>query len=222
MGTKQIVVEEHPPYMGCALQLSKEGLEQKLKEYEVGDWVAEEKLDGQWCEVRIANGVVQRIISRNGIAKNFVPLLEHKFHKTISGNLVGEMGYGSSNPNLRDKILVVYDFVMLEGRKVYDGTELDNTTRRTILEKIPDWTDKIHLVDRKRIGFYKWYKEILKVGGEGIILKKLTGEETYYKPESRSEYQIKVKKEVDVDMIVMGVGWRDAESMSDLITAGLT
>jgi len=220
MGTKQIVVDPNPPYMGCALQItknSKEQLKLKLVDYENGHWQAEEKLDGQWAYIEISNGKVQKVISRGGCAKNNVELLAYKFPYGLSGILTGETGYGSSNPNMQNKTYVVYDFVRLQiGSEVYDGRGIQRGGRRHILDNLDCWSDKVHPVEMREKGFFEFYEEVLAREGEGLVLKYLHGTESIYRPGTRSEYQIKVKKDVQVDMVVMRLEMRNPEEMSAL------
>jgi len=210
--------EQIVPYMGAAAQISKNSLEElvdKLQVFEDGQWVAEEKLDGQWAAVYVRNGKVDRIVSRTGKEKPFQPLLSYVFPNLLEGVLIGEIGYGSSNPNLKDKWFVVYDFLGIRScMGTWWGTEISTTGRRSVLEQHSYWwKDKVCLVDRRYKNFFNFYLEVLNRQGEGIMLKKV---DTFYQPGCRIPEMIKVKKEVLVDMVVMGFEWRKAEEMSEL------
>ena len=209
--------------MGCALHIEdKDALKEKLAPYETGGWVAEEKLDGQWAQVLIVKGVVQKIVSRNGKEKNFIPLLQYKFPEWLTGILIGEISYGTSSPKFKDKIALFYDWAELEtpaiefglpGATIRTYETFDTASRRKELESLNFWNDKVGLVERRTTGFYDFYKEIIGSGGEGIILKRLN---SMYFPGTRSKDYIKVKKMCDVDMVVMGIGMRTAKDMSEL------
>jgi ATP-dependent DNA ligase len=203
-------------YQGCGAQLSKEDLECKLGALEsTGKYIIEEKLDGEWAQVDIKCGVVQSILSRNDKFKEYLALLTYKFPKTLSGILIGELAYGSSNVNMQKKIFIMYDFLKLDQ---YDATKLDNSERRAILEQVfgVNYNTKVCLVRRWTKNFYNTYRSILTEGNEGIIVKERSGINTFYKPGTRPENQIKVKKEVLVDMVVLGVSSRDTKNMSTL------
>lgn len=223
MGTKQIVFDPNPPYMGCDSQISRESeeeLKEELKKYQTGEFVVEEKLDGQWVALHLKHGKVQHQISRGGIDKEYEPLANHRF-PDISGILVGETSYGSSNPRMLRKTAVIYDFVNIEKHGglthwTADGCGMTNAERRKVLESIGGWTDKVCLAERRFGEFFKFYKEVVEDGGEGLIIKKLHGAETVYVPESRSKHWTKVKKEIDVDEVVMELIYRNASEMSDL------
>ena len=212
-------------YMGCGSQLSKENLEQKLKELEfTGRYIMEEKLDGQWAEVLVEKGVVKSIISRDDKIKNYEALLNYKFPEYLSGILVGEMGYGSSNINMQKKVFVIYDFVWIyDGRYGgdsirYDGTQMENQSRRHVLMHLISTRseEKVCLVRRWDDCFWGTYQILLREGNEGGVIKEKCGPNTFYIPGTRPENQIKVKKECIVDMVVMDVGWRNPEAMSEL------
>jgi ATP-dependent DNA ligase len=158
---------------------------------------------------------VQSIYSRNDKLKDYPALLTYKFPKCLNGVLIGELAYGSSNVNMQKKIFVIYDFLWLDK---YDATKLCNSYRRAILEQVfgINYKAKVCLVRRWNKDFYKNYKTILNEGNEGIIVKEKNGDSTFYKPGTRPENQIKVKKEVLVDMVVIGVSTRNTKNMSDL------
>ena len=206
-------------YQGCGSQLGKEDLKQKMLELEQsGEYVAEEKLDGQWAEVKIEAGKVVSITSRSDKSKPYPQLLEYKFPEWLNGSLVGELSYGSSNSRLQKKIAIFYDFLELKvGDKIFSSRVLDVDQRRKVLEELlKDLNGGVELVERRESKFWEFYQEVLKGHGEGLVIKKRRGPETFYQPETRSDHWIKVKKGVEVDMVVMGTVLRDPEKMSEL------
>lgn len=206
-------------YMGCGVRIEKKNLKEKLLKLETtGEYVAEEKLDGQWSEILVYKGAVIRVLSRTGKEKPFEPLLKYKFAEDVTGIFVGEIGYGSTNSKLRENIAVLYDWVKInfEG-KIWKASEVENSKRRVILSKVlSDLKPGILLVERRQSNFFEFYKRVLKEKGEGIIIKKKRGKDTYYMKGTRPENWMKVKKEVEVDMVVMGVDWRDSKDMSKI------
>ncbi|GAF95177.1 unnamed protein product, partial [marine sediment metagenome] len=140
-------------YMGCGIQLNKNNLENKLLELEnSGDYITEEKLDGQWAEIWVKKGRVIKIKSRTGKLKPFEPLLEYKFPFYTTGIFVGEIGYGSSNSKLRENIAVLYDWVkILYNGKLLKASKYNNGFRRLILETVleDELRSGVILVDRR-------------------------------------------------------------------------
>jgi len=98
----------------------------------------------------------------------------------------------------------VFDIIYYDGESVMD---LPFQERRRLLEKIvksAKW--KIRLSkqfvsdDEKRI--LKFYKDALKIGEEGIMMKKL---DAPYRPGRRVGYMVKMKPEVaDLDLVIVG------------------
>ena len=205
-------------YMGCGAQLDKDNLEKKLLELEKsGNYVAEEKLDGQWAEIWVQSGKVIKVLSRTGKPKPFEPLLNYKF-PMVSGIFVGEIGYGSTNSKLRENIAVLYDWikVVYNGRMV-KASKFNNHTRRKILKQVlVDLKPGVLIVERTRRNFLAFYNRVLLNKGEGLIIKKEFGSDTVYKKGTRSPNWIKVKKGVEVDMVVMSLNWRDPKGMSKI------
>lgn len=205
--------------MGCGAQIDKDKLQQTLLELEQsGNYAAEEKLDGQWAEIWVYKGAVIKILSRTGKHKPFEPLLKYKFDENVSGVFVGEIGYGSSNSKLRENIAVLYDWIKIDFRgRLLKASEMNNSTRRAILVLVlKNLKPGILLVERRRKNFFKFYKRVLREKGEGLIIKKARGVDTFYQINTRSSNWIKVKKEIEVDMVVMGIKWRRSKDMSEI------
>lgn len=205
-------------YMGCGAQIDKENLEQKLLDLEDSrQYVAEEKLDGQWAEIWVNGGTVVKIVSRTGKLKPFEPLLKYRF-PMVTGIFIGEIGYGSSNSKLKENIAVIYDWAMV----VYKGVKIKaskahNELRRAILEQVLNKLNPgVLLVERKTDWFFQFYLQVLREKGEGLIIKKRFGTDTFYKKGTRCPNWYKVKKEIEVDMVIMGVDWRESKGMSKI------
>lgn len=204
-------------YMGCGAQLDKDNFKQKLLELEEsGKYVAEEKLDGQWAEVWVRKGKVIKIKSRTGKIKPFESLLAYKFRPWVTGIFVGEMGYGSTNSKLRENLIVIYDWVkVIHNDTMLNAEKWQNMKRRIILKVVlSDLHKGVILVERRSRNFYTFYQRILKEHGEGLIIKKMFGKDTVYKKGTYSSNWIKVKKGVEVDMVIMSLNWRQAKDMS--------
>jgi len=204
-------------YMGCGTQLQdKLNLKQKLEHFEVAGYVAEEKLDGQWAQVHIIKGKVVKIISRNEKEKPFLLLQEYKFPEDFSATLMGEISYGSSNPKFQKKIALFYDYYrMYKGCANFVGEKWEYHYRRANLESLDFWNDKVGLVQKRDTRFCDFYQEMLSSGGEGIILK---DKNSLYNEGTRPDNWVKVKKEVLVDMVVLGYDMREGE-MSEITKA---
>jgi hypothetical protein len=174
-----------------------------------GQYEVEKKLDGIWCSIHTNNeGVIDKIISRHGKTKT-----TKGFNKFLGRDLV-----------LKDTILIgelitkkaelhIFDIVKLLGHIV---STLDNERRRSILEKLHIYVEGITLVSRFKDKFLEHFNEIIKAGGEGLVVKKI-GKGTHYIPNSRTADWMKLKKAMTMDYVIMGYDISTSKSHTDMI-----
>ena len=98
----------------------------------------------------------------------------------------------------------VFDIVYLNGKSIID---LPYSDRRKFLEKVINevpWKIKLskQFVSDNEKDINKFYKSALKIGEEGIMLKKL---DAPYRPGRRVGYMVKMKPDVaDLDLVIVG------------------
>jgi len=176
--------------------------------WEDDNYVADEKLDGHWCEL-VTGNVINQIFSSLG---NDISA-EHRWlsHTPLPPGfiLVGELTVpdGSSNMTLTDVLrekFTGFDMLQVDGVSWIPRPEY---VRRTALEKIIQLARQQEGNHRfgiaRRVERYRrqFYEEIVNAGGEGVILKDIRAP---YLPGKRSPYWRKKKKWLWIDVIVVG------------------
>jgi len=174
-----------------------------------GQYEVEKKLDGLWCSIHTnSEGIINKIISRHGKIKT-----TKGFNKFLGRDLV-----------LKDSILIgelitkkaelhIFDIVKLLG---HDVSTYDNERRRSILERLHIYVEGITLVPRYKDKFLEHFNEIIKAGGEGLVVKKI-GKGTHYVPNSRTADWMKLKKAMTMDYVIMGYDISTSKSHPDMI-----
>jgi len=196
----------HPLYMGCDGHISPDELDVYEK---TGKYVAEPKRDGNWGIVKAVDRE-QRIWGRSGLPQAV------EFPQLPAGTvIVGELGIGQQAALERQKsigheFMDVYDILRIDYK---DITEHDDPVRRNFLKSAYDsWSDEAKewflLNPRWNSNFrFRYGRE-----DEGLVLKLVKGMPTPYKGGTRSPYWIKCKREMTVDMIVMG--WQETGAVT--------
>lgn len=197
-------------YMGCGSSIR----DNQIQEFEnTGLYVAEPKFDGIFGGC-VSNGS-QKLFSRNGKEKIL------KLPSLPPGTIVvGELGYGSQvalerRATLGHDFMDVTDILQVDSLNV---SQEDDNQRRQILESAWDsWSDEIksHFLLSKRVS--NNFKSLFDSEDEGIVLKKI-------KCRSHSSYQIssynpnwfKCKKELAIDLVIMGYTISKSDSFQGL------
>lgn len=223
-------------HQGADRTLDSRNQEQLAKELDAleatGLWAAEDKCDGHYSTFFKAHAHSRArgaaFYSRN-CKRQSSPELENI--DVPDGIVVaGELGVGTPSALKRraefgheffvaHRILQTPDYLI--GRFPRDATKLTEVEQRQLLEII--WsefdehtTKRLQLVPRYKERFTDHYFRILKEGGEGLILKSISPEhDTTFKPNTRSQHWIKVKKMLTVDMIIAAVVLSDAKTFKD-------
>jgi len=177
-----------------------------FRHFEGKGYCAEEKWDGIWAACIIQNGRPQ-FWSRNdkwkteGGVSDLSKLDLSAIDDTV---LVGELMAFSQAAKKQDQITYnVYDIIRYKGQ---DVSFRDINSRRKILETVislPIYQNRFQITPRYYKDFKKVYEDIVKRGGEGIILKKTTGNTSYH-GNTRTPHWYKVKKEVRISYVVTG------------------
>jgi hypothetical protein len=184
----------------------------KLNEIEATrQYIAEPKMDGIWCAIIIdKSGIISEIKSRHEktkITKGFKFFIGRKTNIPNS-ILIGELITTKNE-------LHIFDIVRYKAKNTKN---LDNEKRRTLIEKLNIYKNKISLVPRFKDSFLKHYNEIVKKGGEGLVLKKI-GEGTKYIPNSRTPDWLKIKKFMTTDYVIMGFDTSTSSKYKGMIKA---
>lgn len=205
-----------PTYAGPKAQIQPA----ELDKYErSGTYVVEEKHDGHWAEVTIGpDGRIAQITSRSSTVysgSNVEGLVgfQTNLPNTV---LIAELESGTEAANKRNQHLAhrrlhVFDVVKLLNNAV---THLVYEQRRTLLEKmfVPG-NDRIVIVRNAFNNFRAFFDEVVKAGGEGIVLKRLGRK---YRAgagsDGKTDDWIRCKRFRFVDYYVMSIGRSDGGS----------
>lgn len=200
-------------YQGCKGVAS----EQDLDHYErQGVWVAEPKEDGEWaaCTIGAPNVFVNRYGREIALADaGFHALRAWPFPTGTDAVLIGELQAATQRAStsvarLGFRQFHVFDVVRMAGKDVRSFTL---SGRRELLEvlwrHLSDETKaRFVLVEQRRSGFLQFYREVVEKGGEGIVLKDLRRPYGSRTADRKVDHWVKVKREMTVDMVVMGFG----------------
>ena len=174
-----------------------------------------EKFDGWYMYVDYVGGVWGEIKSRAG---RTIPSVQHLnvfkelkpdrdirviFEGTIPGMEFKDLnGIFNRNAPVTEKVVFqVHDVITLEDE--------DYVTRylqaKEVVAKLN--TDLVQLVEVLCVSNEKWkwmqiYEDIVSRGGEGVILKEASG---VYQPNKRNHSLMKIKCEITLDLVVIGV-----------------
>jgi len=198
-----------------------------LRIAESSEWVAERKLDGsRYCLYVGKDG--NRLVSKHISVKDDKPVekTENVPHLTkVScpeldgtvidgeittpngdfGNVVSVMGSHPFEAIEKQKndgfmLFTVFDCPRFKGQ---DITQKTLRERQTILKEVIKTLgiDQIQFIEQRSNNRMEWFKQIVKEGGEGIILKRW---DSTYDAGKRGPNWVKVKKMQTYDVVVMG------------------
>lgn len=200
-------------YQGCAGSIKPN----KIQEFNFipGRYIAEEKYDGIWCAVVFDEAGEVFLMSRNQKEKDNAQLLSLRNYlkeslKLTNSVLVGELAFSSQRGTEYAKEhghhkIDLFDVLILNGEKLYDLSLLKRKeTLYTLTRELDaEWVDEAWFkVITKMDEVKKLYSDVISNKGEGLIIKDL--EDTDYRMGKKSPYWYKIKKEVDMDYVIMG------------------
>jgi len=184
---------------------------QTLREGKDDDWwdrpdvVADEKLDGHWCELEAGERWNTLYSSLgNDISEQHPWLRDLKLPQGLI--VVGEIRVpgGSSNMTNGDvdrAVFTMFDFLATKTKPYAYMSE--EWSRRAELDNLVLTMDCVRLSVPRRSRFDKrrFYEEIIEAGGEGVVLKDMHAP---YQPGKRSPYWRKRKAWITVDVVIVG------------------
>lgn len=226
-------------YSGAKSEISVEELAEKEANAPRAYFIAEEKLDGIWAELRVDGEGKISFFSRNDQDKSMLDGVKDlcdrlQFPEMKSSVFACELGYGSQKATEFYRAngyrwVRVFDVLKFRGtwlikprEAIPDGEALQQETlkeRLSILRRIRKAPGtvinkrEILWTERAAEGFVEFYRRIVARGGEGIMLKKHHD----FWQEGKTDSMFKVKKEVTGDYFIMGYDMSDAESHQGLI-----
>lgn len=210
-----------------------------LPRYEAsGEWVAEEKKDGEWCLATFRDGVLTGVASRTGLPLGAPDLVGRVFapeKPQWSGQLVGELVADvveADGETERSGTRRLHLFEPLN----WNGIDLRDQSleeRREALEMIYATFENvvlgdaplIELIERRGSDFQKWYDSIMGnnligSGAEGLVLKKKGTPARAQNSDGKVDFWVRCKPLCTVDYVVLGDGGK-AEKGTPKIALGL-
>lgn len=201
-------------YQGCAGSISPFEID-KFK-FKGGEYIYEEKYDGIWCSVNYDLEGKVKLISRTEKEKTNAQLNSLKqylegFNLTDTV-LVGELAFGSQKGtdhakkyghhkiDLFDVLQVggvpCHEVPLLERKGMLEALVKKSNTDETYA-KLADWGLASSAGIVKNV-----YDEIIRGGGEGLIIKDIA--DNMYRFGSKSPYWYKIKKHITLDYVITG------------------
>lgn len=183
---------------------------QKIRDEEIWtdhNWIAEDKIDGKRLQVECTEVGDNRLWSslENDWSKE--PGLEwlRTWRLPKGMHLDGELAvpFGSSNITNEDVDSLVYDLfdVMHDGKSLVIEKPLVDWRRKLLEEIVVGAPGRVKLVGFCSNGKRDFFDEILRAGGEGVILKR---SDAPYQPGKRSWDWQKAKRMLNVNVMITG------------------
>lgn len=162
-------------------------------------------IDGEWGDIKSRAGRVIPSVQHLNTFKTIKPKYNLRviFEGTIPGKEFQELnGIFNRKAPVRERVIFqVHDLITLD--------DADFVTRysraREVVDKIEDSNVKlveVIYVGRDKDRWKEEYDKILSRGGEGIILKQANAQ---YQPDKRNHTLMKIKCEISLDLVVVGV-----------------
>jgi len=165
------------------------------------DWVFEQKIDGKRALIHVRDRVATAY-NRKGEETNLPETVQGAF------DIKGFDGYWIFDGEILDHDFWVFDVIACPGAEggVTDLRDLAFSQRRQFLEGLFDtWNHKhVRLVRQEFVDVRKsmLLKKIHEEGGEGVVIKNLTGR---YQPGKRSHAWLKLKFTATHEVVVTGL-----------------
>ena len=201
-------------YLGPKVQVTPDECERF--ERDGARWVAEEKRDGAWCEIRTdASGRIKSLTSRvgkrfsgdnvNGLAglqtglPNVVLACELECASEAATERYQALGYRRAHP---------FDVLSFDGT---DVTRRSYTERRVVLRSMLDALKgdakrRLPIVRAQRRDFARFFDDVMDDGGEGLVFKRV---DSLYVPrtsDGKVEDWVRCKPYRFVDYVVTEIG----------------
>jgi len=176
-----------------------------------GNYIVEPKMDGIWVSIFTdKNGKIVKIISRTGKEKSTkgFSFFIGKNIKAKNSILIGEL-------ITKNNKLYLFDIVKYKGKNI---TKYIIDKRRKLLERLKIYSTNIKLVPQFKDNFVARYNEVIKNGGEGLVIKKI-GKGTHYKPGARTEEWMKIKPKITMDYVITGFDTSESKKYSGMVKA---
>lgn len=180
-----------------------------------GDYLHEEKHDGDWCLAEVSGGRVKLLASRTGLAHTDAgDLLGMALAPAGEGRLVGELTADQDvlGAKVGQRRLHLFDVVEWAG---HDLRELPQVERREALELVygtfaaevrAGGGDRVRLVEQRTSGALAYFDEVVGRGGEGLVSKCRDARYRSARADGKVESWIRTKKQRSVDYIVISHG----------------
>jgi ATP-dependent DNA ligase len=175
-----------------------------------GDYVCEEKHDGEWCLVWITDGRVSKLRTRTGAelprAKAAGVLgLEVAINAPalLAGELVADEAYGVANGQRR---LHLFDVLEFAGTDCRDLAMDDRRNFLVCVQAALGQTRRVQIVEQRESGFVEFLDEITGRGGEGVVIKKRDSTYNPRNADGKIEGWLRCKPKRTVDYVVLSHG----------------
>lgn len=172
-------------------------------------FVAEEKIDGNWGELRANDS---QVLSRTGIPFNDTGLEKLNLKRLGETILICEVERQTEAAIKRNHEFGyvrfwLFDILMCKG---HDLSQYDTKSRGEILREIvwsvlpSDVQLRMPCVAQARSGFIKFYDHIVKNGGEGVVLKLQKAQYKSQRSDGKTSDWIRIKPHRSVDYVIIG------------------
>ncbi|UCC72024.1 MAG: ATP-dependent DNA ligase [Gemmatimonadota bacterium] len=197
-----------PDYCGPKRSVAREDLARLDKS---GEYVVEEKHDGEWCRATLdANGVITELRTRTNAVIDGVKAMDLVGLRTgiaAPALLVGELVADTRNGRrVGARRLHLFDVLEFNGTDCRDLRVEDRRSFLVCAQAAMGHDDWIKLVEQRETGFVEFYDEIIERGGEGVVIKKRRSKYRPRNADGKIAGWLRCKPFRTVDYIVIGTG----------------
>ena len=162
-------------------------------------------IDGKWSEIKSRAGRAIPSVQHLNVFKKLTPSENIRliFEGTIPGLEFKDLNgiFNRLSPVQETVVFKLHD-VLTEENKPFNlrykqALELEHVIDSDLVEVV-----KLLSVSREKSSWLHYYEQILSQGGEGVILKQAFG---LYHPDKRNHTLMKIKCELTLDLIVIGL-----------------
>jgi hypothetical protein len=171
--------------------------------FATGEWVMDEKLDGHRCLTRKADSTITTPLRSVQLPAHIVAVLKQLPDGVYDGELLVPGGVSTDVPSLASRSQLIYalfDVLECQGQSTLAMTQAQ---RREVLEMCLQFApgqDAVVMVAQS-VPSWQTVKAIWAKGGEGVIIKRLSGT---YRCGYRSQDWLKIKKLQHATVTVTG------------------